>query len=70
MDRKDWVRVIDYSQYLCRSWQKLYFEPKAVKYIRVRGTHNTVNRVFHLVSLEAMYTTSPFAIDKGLVGKW
>uniref|UniRef100_A0A2K6S6X5 BTB domain containing 9 n=1 Tax=Saimiri boliviensis boliviensis TaxID=39432 RepID=A0A2K6S6X5_SAIBB len=25
MDELDWVRVIDHSQYLCRSWQKLYF---------------------------------------------
>ncbi|MBZ3870331.1 BTB/POZ domain-containing protein 9 [Sciurus carolinensis] len=25
MDELDWIRVIDHSQYLCRSWQKLYF---------------------------------------------
>ncbi|KAK7814877.1 hypothetical protein U0070_026378 [Myodes glareolus] len=25
MDELDWIRVIDHSHYLCRSWQKLYF---------------------------------------------
>lgn len=54
MEQKDWVRVIDYSQYSCRSWQYLYFENRVVQYIRVVGTHNTVNKVFHLVSLEAL----------------
>ncbi|KAJ8942635.1 hypothetical protein NQ318_013348 [Aromia moschata] len=54
MDQKDWVRVIDYSQYSCRSWQHLYFTNRVVQYIRIVGTHNTVNKVFHLVSFEAM----------------
>jgi BTB/POZ domain-containing protein 9 len=31
MDRLDWVRVVSYNNYLCRSWQKLYFTPKVVK---------------------------------------
>ncbi|VDM82527.1 unnamed protein product [Strongylus vulgaris] len=26
MDRRDWVRVIDHSKYLCRSRQTLYFD--------------------------------------------
>ncbi|KAJ8912844.1 hypothetical protein NQ315_007976 [Exocentrus adspersus] len=55
MEQKDWVRVIDYSTYSCRSWQYLYFESRVVQYIRIVGTHNTVNKVFHLVSFEAMY---------------
>ncbi|XP_074674231.1 BTB/POZ domain-containing protein 9 isoform X2 [Strix aluco] len=25
MDELDWIRVIDHSKYLCRSWQNLYF---------------------------------------------
>ncbi|XP_017882949.1 BTB/POZ domain-containing protein 9-like [Ceratina calcarata] len=56
MDRKNWVRVIDYTDYFCRSWQYLYFEPRIVHYIRIVGTNNTVNKVFHLVSFEAYYT--------------
>ncbi len=44
----------------------------ACRYIRVVGTHNTVNRVFHLISLEAYYTTQTFTLDKdtGLLGQF
>lgn len=45
MDQKDWVKVIDHTQYFCRSWQYLYFEPRVVLYIRIVGTKNTVNKV-------------------------
>ncbi|XP_011512582.1 BTB/POZ domain-containing protein 9 isoform X3 [Homo sapiens] len=31
MDELDWVRVIDHSQYLCRSWQKLYFPARVCR---------------------------------------
>ena len=45
IDQKDWVRIIDHEKYLCRSWQYLYFEPRVALYIRIVGTHNTVNKV-------------------------
>ena len=64
MDQKDWVRVIDHSKYWCRSWQDLYFCPRVVRYIRIVGTYNTLNKVFHVVSLEAYYTKKPFQLDK------
>ncbi len=64
MDQKDWVRVVDYSRYYCRSWQNLYFSPRVVRYIRIVGTHNTVNKVFHVVALEAYYTKKSFKLDK------
>lgn len=54
IEQKDWVRVIDYSHCACRSWQYLYFQNRVVQYIRIVGTHNTVNKVFHLVAFEAM----------------
>jgi len=54
MDQADWVRVVDHSKYHCRSWQTLYFPQRVVQYIRVMGTHNTVNKVFHVVTLEAI----------------
>ncbi len=70
MDQKDWVRVVDHSKYLCRSWQDLYFTPRVVRYIRIVGTYNTINKVFHLVCLEAYYTKKPFQVDKhGILGK-
>lgn len=33
------------------------------------GTHNTVNRVFHVVALEALYTLAPFTLKDGLIGR-
>ncbi|KAK0040540.1 BTB/POZ domain-containing protein 9 [Biomphalaria pfeifferi] len=67
MDDKDYERVIDHTTYLCRSWQKLHFPARVVRFIKVVGTHNTVNRVFHLVSFECFYTTRTFHLDRGLV---
>ncbi|GAB6022080.1 BTB/POZ domain-containing protein 9 [Chamberlinius hualienensis] len=55
-DKKVWVRVIDYREYLCRSWQTLYFPDRVVKYIRIVGTYNSKNSEFHLVSFECLYT--------------
>ena len=33
------------------------------------GTHNTVNKVFHVVALEAYYSLSAVKLDKELIGK-
>jgi hypothetical protein len=31
MDELDWVRVVDHSKYLCRSWQNLFFTPRVAR---------------------------------------
>ncbi|XP_018934784.1 BTB/POZ domain-containing protein 9-like [Cyprinus carpio] len=67
MDELDWVRVVDHSKSLCRSWQHLYFPARVCRFIRVVGTHNTFNKVFHLVALECMFTHQPFTLEKGLL---
>ncbi|XP_013777276.1 BTB/POZ domain-containing protein 9-like isoform X1 [Limulus polyphemus] len=67
MDQEDWIRVVDNTRYLCRSWQNLYFNTRVVRYIRIVGTHNTVNRVFHVVSFECMFTNQRFALEQGLI---
>ncbi|XP_065343465.1 BTB/POZ domain-containing protein 9 [Cloeon dipterum] len=67
MDTVDWVKVIDHTYYYCRSWQYLYFEPRVVQYIRIVGTHNTVNKVFHVVAFEAVYDNKQFTIEKGMI---
>ncbi|OWF52316.1 BTB/POZ domain-containing protein 9-like [Mizuhopecten yessoensis] len=67
MDDKDYERVVDHSKYLCRSWQTMHFSPKVVRYIRIVGTHNTVNRVFHIVAFECFYTQKPFKLEQGLI---
>lgn len=69
MDQKDWVRVIEHTRFFCRSWQYLYFEPRVVRYIRIVGTNNTVNKVFHVVSFEAMFTHNSVELQDGLIGK-
>lgn len=67
MDELDWVRVVDHSTVLCRSWQNLFFHPRVCRYIRVVGTHNTVNKVFHLVAFECMFTQRPYVLEEGLL---
>jgi len=67
MDQKDWIRVVDHSKYLCRSWQYLYFDARVVRYIRVVGTHNTVNKVFHVVTLEALCSEQVERVELGVV---
>jgi len=44
-----------------------YFYP--YRYIRIVGTHNTVNKVFHIVAFECMFTNKTFTLEKGLIGK-
>lgn len=34
------------------SWQILTFQPRPVSFIRIIGTHNTANEVFHCVHFE------------------
>ncbi|GAB6031713.1 BTB/POZ domain-containing protein 9 [Chamberlinius hualienensis] len=67
MDQKDWARVVDHQGYLCRSWQRLYFPARVVNYARIVGTHNTLNRVFHLVSFECLYTNKAVKLENGLI---
>nr|CAB3226454.1 BTB/POZ domain-containing protein 9-like [Phallusia mammillata] len=67
VDDKEWIKVIDHSAFLCRSWQELYFPKRVVRYIRVTGTRNSVNRIFHLVTLEAMFSTKQVKLENGLV---
>ncbi|XP_062851849.1 BTB/POZ domain-containing protein 9 isoform X2 [Trichomycterus rosablanca] len=67
MDELDWVRVVDHSKFLCRSWQNLYFQSRVCRFIRLVGTHNTVNKVFHLVAFECMFTQRSFVLESGLL---
>lgn len=58
---------MDHSQYACRSTQYLYFPQRPVRFIRLVGTHNSVNRIFHVVSLEAYYSSYQPTLVNGLV---
>ncbi|XP_029676985.1 BTB/POZ domain-containing protein 9 [Formica exsecta] len=67
VDQNEWVKLVDYTEYFCRSWQYLYFPPRVVLYIRIVGTNNTVNKVFHVVHFEAHYTNHTEQLSKGFI---
>ncbi|TGZ74333.1 hypothetical protein CRM22_000993 [Opisthorchis felineus] len=54
-NREDWRLVRDATRDRCQSWQIITFPPQLVTFIRVVGSHNTANEVFHLVHLECPY---------------
>lgn len=70
-NRINWQRVVDYTDQFCRSWQNLYFTPRAVRYIKLVGSRNTENETFHAVALEAYNTLKlPFLIDGIVSPTW
>lgn len=38
---------------LCNSWQYIHFKQRPVCFVKITGTRNTINEVFHLVYFEA-----------------
>lgn len=58
VNQKDWVEVVDKRNEACKSWQDFVFEPIPVLFIRIIGTHNSANEIFHLVHLEAPSSTA------------
>lgn len=52
IDQTNWHLVHDRRDGSCRSWQWINFPGRAVVYIRIVGTHNTANEVFHCVHFE------------------
>uniref|UniRef100_A0A1I7ZJ69 F5/8 type C domain-containing protein n=1 Tax=Steinernema glaseri TaxID=37863 RepID=A0A1I7ZJ69_9BILA len=52
VDQKTWVRVADKTQEQCRAWQLIRFERRPVVFVRIVGTHNSANEVFHCVHFE------------------
>ncbi len=60
VDGNAWTKVVDHSQLPCRSWQYLYFPSHIVRYIRIVGTKNSVDRPFHIISFKAFYSENSF----------
>ncbi|CAL8103889.1 unnamed protein product [Calicophoron daubneyi] len=58
LDQLTWYRVVDYRNYLCRSWQTLHFPARVIHYVRITGTRNTSNRTFHLITFRCLYSES------------
>jgi BTB/POZ domain-containing protein 9 len=64
MDKRDWVRVIDHTRYLCRNKQNLFFNKKVIKFIRICGTYTTSSAcTFQIMNLEVLFTPEPFNVD-------
>jgi BTB/POZ domain-containing protein 9 len=49
-DQQTWNRVVEECE--VSSWRRVTFELQPVTFIKVVGTANTANEVFHLVHLE------------------
>lgn len=47
VNQEQWDRVVDYQEFDCRSFQHLYFTARAIRYIKLVGTHNTENEVYN-----------------------
>ncbi|CAH8874733.1 unnamed protein product [Trichobilharzia szidati] len=60
LDQSTWHRIVDYRNYMCRSWQTLHFPSRVVHYIRITGTRNTFNRTFHLITFRCLYSENIF----------
>lgn len=67
VDQSSWNRVIDFTEYYCRSWQFLFFPSQAVRYIKIVGTRNTENSWFQAVALQAYYTAKVPTLLNGLI---
>ncbi|KAI6657473.1 hypothetical protein LOD99_219 [Oopsacas minuta] len=52
VDNQTWTTVVDKSREVCKSWQSLKFEPVPVVFIKIVGTYNSNNEVFHCVHFE------------------
>lgn len=37
LDGHSWITVVDYSHYLCRSWQEVFFTPHCIRYTTLCG---------------------------------
>ncbi|KOC60139.1 BTB/POZ domain-containing protein 9 [Habropoda laboriosa] len=55
MEQKNWIQIIDHTEYFCHSWQVLYFEPRVVVYIRIVGTNASVPNISRVKSLSHYY---------------
>jgi len=70
-NKSDWETVWDRSKEACQSWQDISFPRRPVVFIRIVGTHNTANEVFHCVHFECPAVTNivkPTLVDSGDTG--
>jgi len=67
-DKEKWFKIIDYSKYICRSWQNLYFDTISVKYLKIMGTRLDGKIADVIIdSFDCKYTHNPLKQENGLV---
>lgn len=53
VDQRSWQPAVDRSRQDCRSWQTVRFDcARAASFVRITGTRNTANEVFHCVTFQ------------------
>ncbi|CAH8633453.1 unnamed protein product [Dicrocoelium dendriticum] len=63
-NREDWRLVHDATRDRCQSWQLITFPLQLVTFIRVVGSYNSANEVFHMVHLECPYPPAELMEDQ------
>uniref|UniRef100_A0A7E4VHW2 BTB domain-containing protein n=1 Tax=Panagrellus redivivus TaxID=6233 RepID=A0A7E4VHW2_PANRE len=61
-DNVNWTCIIDYSKYICRSLQRLYFKSHVFRYIRIHGTA-PANGTFEISGFDAYFHEKPLEVD-------
>jgi BTB/POZ domain-containing protein 9 len=56
--------VVDKRNKRLQSWQSFSFEPRPVSYIRITGTYNSANEIFHIVHFECPNQSQIQEIEK------
>uniref|UniRef100_A0A7E4VLK6 BTB domain-containing protein n=1 Tax=Panagrellus redivivus TaxID=6233 RepID=A0A7E4VLK6_PANRE len=59
----DWERIIDYSKYDCFGPQELYFNERAIRFIRIPAVHRRSFDFDLDAGIEAFYSTNPLEVD-------
>ncbi|XP_065183093.1 BTB/POZ domain-containing protein 9-like [Sycon ciliatum] len=62
LDNESYHRVCDKTKHLCRSWQTIRFDSQRFSYIKLIGTYNSENEVFHCVHFECPASPSTNAL--------
>ncbi|XP_072498087.1 BTB/POZ domain-containing protein 9 isoform X5 [Notamacropus eugenii] len=62
-NQQQWTMVADKTKLPCKSWQSITFDKQPASFIRIVGTHNTANEVFHCVHFECPEQSSPHKED-------
>ncbi|CAG2110900.1 unnamed protein product [Medioppia subpectinata] len=69
VDNEKWTRIVDYSKYVCRSWQSVYFETTSLKYIKVIGTRIDGKTISDIIidSFDCSFAHNPPKSENGFL---